>query len=220
MEPLILLLIAFLILIVVLPFVAIVKANAAKRTVDDLLARLSSVENELRTLGQQKVFATKPEGPAPATPPIVVAVPPPPSVIAPASVREAPKESQPPPIPQELLEAEAPRAAIPARPPIDWEQFMGAKLFAWIGGLALFLGVAFFVKYSFEHNLIPPELRVAIGFVVGLTLLVGGVLLKREENAVTAQTLCATGILVLYTVRLPAARIITSHSSVFSQRFC
>src|SRR6266403_5936785 len=198
MEPLILLLIAFLILIVVLPFVAIVKANAAKRTVDDLLARLSSVENELRTLGQQEVFATKPEGLAPATPPTVVAVPPPPSVIAPASVREA--ESQPPPIPQELLEAEAPRAAIPARPPIDWEQFMGAKLFAWIGGLALFLGVAFFVKYSFEHNLIPPELRVKIGFVVGVSLLVGGVLLKRKENAVTAQTLCATGILVLYAV--------------------
>src|SRR6266513_3317413 len=200
MEPLILLLIAFLILIVVLPFVAIVKANAAKRTVDDLLARLSSVENELRTLGQQEVFATKPEGPAPATPPTVVAVPPPPSVIAPASVREAPKESQPPPIPQELLEAEAPRAAIPARPPIDWEQFMGAKLFAWIGGLALFLGVAFFVKYSFEHTLIPPEQRIAIGFVVGASRLVGGLLLKRKENAVTAQTLCATGVLVLYTV--------------------
>ncbi len=77
---------------------------------------------------------------------------------------------------------------------------MGAKLFAWIGGLALFLGVAFFVKYSFEHNLIPPELRVAIGFVVGVGLLIGGLLLKRKENAVTAHTLCATGILVLYAV--------------------
>jgi len=77
---------------------------------------------------------------------------------------------------------------------------MGAKLFAWIGGLALFLGVAFFVKYSFEHNLIPPELRVAIGFAVGAGLVVGGLLLKRKENAVTAQTLCATGILVLYSV--------------------
>src|SRR5207237_2288468 len=65
---------------------------------------------------------------------------------------------------------------------------------------ALFLVVAFFLKYSFEHNLIPPELRVAIGFVVGVSLLVGGVLLKRRENAVTAQTLCATGVLVLYTV--------------------
>ncbi len=77
---------------------------------------------------------------------------------------------------------------------------MGAKLFAWIGGLALFLGVAFFVKYSFEHNLIPAELRVAIGFVVGASLVVGGLLLKRQENAVTAQTLCATGVLVLYAV--------------------
>ena len=77
---------------------------------------------------------------------------------------------------------------------------MGAKLFAWIGGLALFLGVAFFVKYSFEHNLIPPELQVAIGFVIGVSILISGLLLKRKENAVTAQTLCATGILVLYAV--------------------
>src|SRR5262249_51837018 len=47
---------------------------------------------------------------------------------------------------------------------------------------------------------IPPELRVAIGFVVGAGLVVVGLLLKRQENAVTAQTLCATGILVLYAV--------------------
>lgn len=83
---------------------------------------------------------------------------------------------------------------------IDWEQFMGAKLFAWIGGFALFLGVAFFVKYSFEHNLIPPELRVAIGFLAGIALVGGGLLLKRKENVITAQTLCATGILILYAV--------------------
>lgn len=39
---------------------------------------------------------------------------------------------------------------------------MGAKLFAWLGGLAGALAVAFFVKYSFEHDLIPPEVRVAL----------------------------------------------------------
>jgi hypothetical protein len=95
-----------------------------------------------------------------------------------------------------------PKLFTPARtaPVVNWEQFMGAKLFAWIGGFALFLGVAFFVKYSFEHNLVPPEVRVAIGFVIGLALLVGGVALKRKENVVTAQTLCATGILILYAV--------------------
>src|SRR5213592_893909 len=195
MEPLILLLIAFLILIVVLPFVAIAKANAAKRTVDDLLARLSSVEDDLRTL-RQSASLVKPGAPVSPSP----AIPPPLPVTAPAAVREASKESEPPPIPKELIDAKERQAAIPIRPPIDWEQFMGAKLFAWIGGLALFLGVAFFVKYSFEHNLIPPELRVAIGFVVGLALVVGGLALKRKENVVTAQTLCATGILILYAV--------------------
>src|SRR5213592_445422 len=195
MEPLILLLIAFLILIVVLPFVAIAKANAAKRTVDDLLARLSSVEDDLRTL-RQSASLVKPGAPVSPSP----AIPPPLPVTAPAAVREASKESEPPPIPKELIDAKERQAAIPIRPPIDWEQFMGAKLFAWIGGLALFLGVAFFVKYSFEHNLISPELRVAIGFVVGTTLVIGGLLLRRKENAVTAQTLCATGILVLYAV--------------------
>src|SRR5947209_4848258 len=107
---------------------------------------------------------------------------------------------EPPPIPQELLKPKAPQIARPSKPPIDWEQFMGAKMFAWIGGFALFLGVAFFVKYSFEHNLIPPELRVAIGFLTGIALVIGGVALKRKENVVTAQTLCATGILILYAV--------------------
>src|SRR5437660_988969 len=195
MEPLILLLIAFLILIVVLPFVAIAKANAAKRTVDDLLARLSSVEDDLGTLRQSASLA-KPAAPVSPS----QAIPPPLPVTAPAAVREAPKELEPPPIPQALIDAKERQAAIPIRPPIDWEQFMGAKLFAWIGGLALFLGVAFFVKYSFEHNLIPPEMRVAIGFVVGLALVVGSLALKRKENVVTSQTLCATGILILYAV--------------------
>src|SRR6266403_2483055 len=132
--------------------------------------------------------------------------------VAPPSQTEP--SSVPPPLPQEVITAAAsvappeppqpptskPPAPEPSLAAINWEQFMGAKLFAWIGGLALFLGVAFFVKYSFEHNLIPAELRVAIGFVVGVGLLVGGVLLKRKENAVTAQTLCATGVLVLYAV--------------------
>src|SRR6266480_79481 len=195
MEPLILLLIAFLLLIVVLPFVAIAKANAAKRTVDDLLARLSSVEDDLRTLRQSASLA-KPGAPVSTSP----AIPPPLPVTAPTVVREASKESEPPPIPQELIDAKARQAAIPVRPAINWEQFMGAKLFAWIGGLALFLGVAFFVKYSFEHNLVPPEVRVAIGFAVGLVLVGGGLALKRKENVVTAQTLCATGILILYAV--------------------
>src|SRR5487761_2672896 len=81
----------------------------------------------------------------------------------------------------------------------NWEQFMGVKLFAWIGGFALFLGVVFFVKYAFDHNLIPAEVRVTLGFLAGAGLLAGGAWLQRKRAyTVTAQTLCATGVLILY----------------------
>src|SRR6266481_5218559 len=199
MEFLGFLIIGFCIAILILPFVALAKANRAKRGVDDLVKRLSSLENELRNLRPQTVSAVEPEAPVLAPEPRVEAAPPPIPAMTPASVVSK-AMPEPPPIPRELLKPSAPQIARPTKPPIDWEQFMGAKLFAWIGGLALFLGIAFFVKYSFEHNLIPPELRIAIGFVVGTGLVVGGLLLKRKENAVTAQTLCATGILVLYAV--------------------
>src|SRR5437868_1516443 len=195
MEILIPFIIGLLIAIVVVPFVALAKANSAKRSIDDLAARLSSLENEVRSLGRDTVPTPKSEA-AVATMEVV----PPPAPITTAAPIGQRKESVPPPIPERFVQATVPQIAAPARPPINWEQFMGAKLFAWIGGLALFLGVAFFVKYSFEHNLIPPELRVAIGFVIGVSLLIGGLLLKRKENAVTAQTLCATGTLVLYAV--------------------
>ena len=101
------------------------------------------------------------------------------------------------------LAAPAPSPVEPPKPLLaefNWEQFMGVKLFAWIGGLALFLGLAFFVKYSFERNLIPPEVRVAIGFLVGIGLVVGGVIMRSKNYKVTSHTLCATGIVSLYGV--------------------
>jgi hypothetical protein len=199
MEFLGFLVIAFLIAILVLPFVALAKASRAKRVVDDLAKRLSSLESELRNLRPQAVSTVKLETPVAVPQPKIEAAPPPLSVTTPAPAAPQPTP-KPPPIPRELLARTAPQIGRPVKPPINWEQFMGAKVFAWIGGLALFLGVAFFVKYSFEHNLIPPVLRVAIGFVVGAGLVIGGLLLKRKETAVTAQTLCATGILVLYAV--------------------
>src|SRR5947208_2310117 len=195
MELLVLFIIGLLIAIVVLPFVALAKANSAKRGVDDLVTQLSSLENEVRNLRPEVIPARQPKVAVAAMETVPLAVP-----ITTVAAIVPEKVPVPPPIPERFIKEAVPQITTPARPPINWEQFMGAKLFAWIGGLALFLGVAFFVKYSFEHNLISPELRVAIGFVVGASLVIGGLLLKRKENAVTAQTLCATGILVLYAV--------------------
>ncbi len=84
------------------------------------------------------------------------------------------------------------------KPAIDWESFMGVKLFAWLGGFALFLGMAFFVKYSIDHNLISPLMRVMMGFAVGIGVIIAGLGLRPKGYAVTVQTLCAAGISILY----------------------
>src|SRR5205085_8892497 len=166
MEFLGFLIIGLVIAILVLPFVALSKANRAKRGVDDLVKRLSSLENELRNLRPETASAVQSEAPAAVLAPRVEDVSLPIHTVRPAPVVTN-ATIEPPPIPSELLKARAPQIGKRTKPPIDWERFMGAKLFAWIGGVALFLGIAFFVKYSFEHNLIPPELRITLGFIVG-----------------------------------------------------
>jgi uncharacterized membrane protein len=166
----------------------IIKLNRTARFTEELQQRLFVVESALRDV--RSVRESRPPPPKPVVertpPPVPVAVPP----VAPSPpppVIEPPEWNSPPEVP------EAPRL-----PAINWEQFMGVKLFAWIGGLALFLGVAFFVKYSFDNNLITPEMRVAIGYVTGIGLLIGGLVMVRKDYEVLGLTLCATGVLVLY----------------------
>src|SRR5436190_3047239 len=194
MGGFILLFLIVIVMVFVVPAVALAKASRALRAIEELRQRLLMLEARLHRGGvptERPEIVAQPKPEAPVIPPVSM---PPPLPVTPV----------PPPIPETKpitpVEEVTMQTAAPPKRTIDWEQFMGAKMFAWIGGFALFLGVAFFVKYSFEHNLIPPELRVAIGFLAGIALVGGGVALKRKENVVTAQTLCATGILILYAV--------------------
>jgi len=193
----------------------IVHAVSARSRIEELSRRLGDLEVEILRLKREALSllpaqvaslpspttspATATSPPMPETRPeqkIVTAQPPPiprPAIAAPP--REVEPKSLPP-----LPSLRPPTPPKPAPPKINWEQFMGVKMFAWVGGLALFLGVAFFVKYSFDNNLVPPQLRVAIGFLTGLGLLVGGVVMSRKDFAALSQTLCATGVVVLYAV--------------------
>src|SRR5512140_3794715 len=117
MEFLGFLIIGFCIAILILPFVALAKANRAKRGVADLARRLSSLENELRNLRPQTVSAVHPGAPVAAPEPKVEAVSPPiPAITTAPVVSNA--TSEPPPIPQELLKPSAPQIARPSKPPI------------------------------------------------------------------------------------------------------
>ncbi|MEO6246660.1 MAG: DUF2339 domain-containing protein [Opitutaceae bacterium] len=199
--------------LVVFPIWVIVRMLALGRENNALAEKLAELERELRIERDQRrrsaaevtplavtlPVSVSPPAPAPSAPPVVS--PPPPVVLAatppplvelplPLIPAESEPAVEPPPISPPLAES-------PARPAINWEQFMGAKLFAWLGGLAAFLAAAFFVKYSFEHNLIPPEMRVAIGYLFAIGLVIGGLKIPRERYDVTAQTLIATGIVSL-----------------------
>ncbi len=183
----------------------IMRAVQARGRIEELSFRLSELEAEVIRLKREPAKPPEPApkpAPAPAAATIKVAeVPPIPPLPKPVAAPKPVVPPQPPPIfAAPTPPRPAPAAPRPDVPAINWEQFMGVKLFAWIGGLALFLGVAFFVKYSFDNNLVPPELRVALGFLAGLGLLVGGVVMSRKNYPALSQTLCATGVVILYAV--------------------
>lgn len=181
------------------------------RKVDALAARITTLENQINFLN--KVVATKLAAAYKAAgSPEAAPAPPPQAPVSPKATPTAPIQPPPPPLAAESEDRIKPSPPSPAAtrtqpeapplrpslPAFNWERFMGVKLLAWVGGLALFLGLAFFVKYSFEHNFITPEMRVAIGFMAGAGLLAGGLLMSRKGYAVLGQSLAATGILALY----------------------
>ena len=191
------------------------RASEAKERMEELSHSVRVLKVELFRLKEEleTARATKPPtAPQPgiiaprveAPPPVVHAPPPVMPQVRPVLARLAsvpPMAPLPPPsrpMPERIAPAAGP--PVPSNPVVNWEQFMGVKLFAWIGGLALFIGVAFFVKYSFDNNLVPPGLRAALGGLAGLGLLAGGVVMSRRNYPALSQTLCATGLVILYTV--------------------
>jgi outer membrane murein-binding lipoprotein Lpp len=115
MELLVLFIIGLLIAIIVLPFVALAKANSAKRGVDDLAARLESLENEVHSLRQHTVTAPKFEAAVIA----VEAMPSPLPIATPIPIVQE-RKSEPPPIPERFTKEAVPRIATPPKPPINW----------------------------------------------------------------------------------------------------
>ncbi len=213
--------------VLVIPITALVIANKALRGMrecKEALAKLQQTGSPSESV-KPKVGVTIPEPRAwlvkpapPTTEPVPLA---PATTEPPPAMTARPTVISPPPLP--IAHATEPPAweKPDNTPPIpkdkfSLEHFMGVKLFAWLGGIAMFFGVIFFVKYAFENNIINEAGRVALGFVTGAGLLVGGLWTHRKGSyRILAQALCATGILVLYGVSFSAHAVY--HFEAFSQ---
>lgn len=196
-----------------LPILALVLAIVALQKSQDLQKKLTALRAQLEVLTREvrrgagaaapeaaeeaheapaappaAPVATRPTAaaPAPVTPRAAEAPPPPPD----AALRTSPAAEQWPP-----LRAAPPEVAGAQR---RWfEEFVGARLFVWIGAAALALAAALFMKEAFQRGWISPAMRVALGILFGVALLILAEFIRRRAARV-AQGLSAAGIAALY----------------------
>jgi uncharacterized membrane protein len=79
---------------------------------------------------------------------------------------------------------------------LDWEQVPG-DWFARIGGLAILIGVAFFLALAFDNHWIEATGQVVIGITAGLFFLSIGEYWQKEYK-LWSQSISGTGIAILY----------------------
>lgn len=70
--------------------------------------------------------------------------------------------------------------------PTNWERFIGENLFSKIGIVIIIIGVFIGVKYSIQHNLISPAIRLVLGYLMGIGLFVTGAMLKKKYESFSA----------------------------------
>jgi uncharacterized membrane protein len=121
---------------------------------------------------------------------------PPPATAAPFA-GTAPPGAPPPGV----FQRPAPAAPGPAasRPGMDLEQRIGARWATWVGIIAIVFAVSFFLKWSFDNNLLGPGARVALGLAAGLGLLSSGLALHRRRDVpYLSEGLAGGGLSILY----------------------
>src|SRR3954454_24126913 len=92
----------------------------------------------------------------------------------------AEQASPPPPPPS------APPAPRAERKPVNWEDLLGGRVLAWIGGLAIAIGVALLFGLAISQGWIGPTARVALAGAGSAALLALGVWLHERRGRTDA----------------------------------
>ncbi len=181
-----------------------------------VLKRLEHLERQIAELAQrverieQQAGASKPAEPQPPAAPetapelrdVIAAQPviPPPPIVPPlpeqTAARVTPEPSEPPP-PTEPIPPVAP-AAEQADTGINayWEQMVGGKGALWLGSIATFFALAFFLAYTWQF--LGNTAKLALGFAAGAVLLAFGEYSRRRVERWFSEGISGAGISVLY----------------------
>jgi uncharacterized membrane protein len=190
---------ATLVLAVVLPLVTFARVVGLSRDLQRLGARLDSLEQARAAAGPpahpRDNAASAPEALAPALQAAAADTPP---AQAPAGHPEAA-----PAIPLRGAEPPPPLARLPSlaanRTGEPWlEAAIGGRLLLYVGTAAVVLGLAFFLKYAFEHDWVTERMRVVLGAGAGAALIAAGLRFSRAGYDVYGQILAGGGLAALY----------------------
>lgn len=152
---------------------------------------------------QEPEEAEVPRPPAPPEPPVPREAPP----LRPGpgeAGAEAPdgRPPAPPPAAEDLPwippSPEPPRPRVLRKETGDWERWIGVRGAAAVGGVVLALAALLLFKYSVEHGLISPAVRVSMGMAAGLLCLVLSERLHRRGQPSAAGALSGAGAVALY----------------------
>jgi uncharacterized membrane protein len=193
-----------LLALLVLPIVALVQASRAVREAEAVRRDVAQLDARLSALARRVVGHEAPEkaaSPASRPAPGVGAVLPSPAQPSPPSAGSLVRPVPPPPAPPRPvpLPPAPPRPASPPRPPSpDLATNLGPKVLVGVGALAVAMALAFFVKYAWENNWIGPTGRVLFGCAVSLGMMAVGLRLLDREYRPLGQGLAGAGLAGLY----------------------
>ena len=176
----------------------------------DELAAARGIPRQASTAERDAAATTSPDV-APATPdaetpPPVAATETPPAAPQPASTTPQDRSTRPVESGHERAAAATPASSGLADVIRIWNWLTGGNALVRVGVVVLFFGVAFLLKYAYEHTHVPIELRltgVAIGAIV--MLVIGWRL--RARKPVYALAIQGGGVGVLYLVVFGAFRL-------------
>ena len=161
------------------------RLDEIERLVRTLVVRVTELE-----LHRPPPAESSPAPPVPTVRPLAVAThaPPPPEPTAPVA-RHARVEQ----VTKDRTHTES------DRPEISFEDLLGGRILAWLGGLAIVVGVVFFLVIAVDRGWIGVEARVALAFAGSTVLLAAGLLLyERRGQTEAAVAAVASALAALY----------------------